>query len=498
MKLKRIKGMQASIRGLGLRPPWGAIWALIGIVILWHCWFASYNHDEIEHLHASWLISIGQLPYRDFLEQHHPTLWFLAAPLVARFDSVRWLVFAARLLDGLCLVTVLWLVKRLMRRLYPELPWQFPTLLLLASFTFVRSTLEFRPDPLMNVAVYAGILHWIVFLQEGKFRRAAAAAVFFGLAMVMLQKAAVILALVCTSALLLVAIRLWRRERVDALARGLAILLIAGAISTSALFLAMRSLGVLDEFWFWNYSFNRFFYMQADLRQHFSLPRTIGVSALLDPVLWIAGGMGAYLCAKELLHQSRLSAHDECRLTLLCLGFGYLGFLLANRFPFDQYLIVFLPLLAIFAAEALRSRRPKWQTSVLWHSALLMPFLLIGVLLFYPNNRAQRSLQDFLLQKTSADQSIFVPPAFNPIFRRDAAYFWYNSALISGAYRDYCRRNQGCPSNKLALDEHRWKTTPPAFVFLELPAYYPYRWKSRESAYSPTEMPRLWSVRPDR
>src|ERR1700737_2568458 len=119
MQLKRTEGMQASIRGLGLRPPWGAIWALIGVVIIWHCWFASYNHDEIEHLHASWLISIGQLPFRDFLEQHHPTLWFLAAPLVAKFDSVRWLVFAARLLDALCLVTVLWLVKRLMRRLYP-------------------------------------------------------------------------------------------------------------------------------------------------------------------------------------------------------------------------------------------------------------------------------------------------------------------------------------------------------------------------------------------
>src|SRR6266852_4451301 len=71
---------------------WVAFSAVIGLIGVWHCWFAAYDHDEIEHLHASWLISVGQLPYRDFLEQHHPTLWFLAAPIVAKFASVRWLV----------------------------------------------------------------------------------------------------------------------------------------------------------------------------------------------------------------------------------------------------------------------------------------------------------------------------------------------------------------------------------------------------------------------
>src|SRR5216683_7821192 len=117
---------------------WGAFWGVIGLIGVWHCWFAAYDHDEIEHLHASWLISSGELPFRDFLEQHHPTLWFLAAPIVVKFESVQHLIFAARLFDAACLVGVLWLVKGLLRRLYPEVPWQFPTLLLLSSFLFVR------------------------------------------------------------------------------------------------------------------------------------------------------------------------------------------------------------------------------------------------------------------------------------------------------------------------------------------------------------------------
>jgi hypothetical protein len=358
---------------------------------------------------------------------------------------------------------------------------------------FVRNTLEFRPDPLMNVAVYGGLLNWIAFLQESRFRRAFAAGASFGVAVVVLQKAAVILGLVSMSGLFLVGLRLWRRERIERLALGAAVLLIAAAIPTSALFLAMRRLGIFDDFWFWNYPFNRFFYMQAHLRQHFSVLRTIGLSILLDPVLWIAGAIGAFLCARELFRRDHLSARDECRLTLLWLGLGYLVFLCLNRFPLDQYFIVLLPLLALLGAEALGSIREGWHAAMLKRSILCMPVILIALLLVYPGKSEQLKVQEFVLRRTTTDQAIFVPPAFNPIFRRDAAYFWYNGDVISGAYEDYCRGMGDCLGDKLALDERRWQGSPPTYVFLELPAYYPYRWSSRESSYRPTEMPRLWA-----
>src|SRR5262245_51551933 len=184
-------------RGLFNKPPWKVIWAILGLAIAWHCWFASYNHDEIQHLHAGWLISAGQLPYRDFLENHHPTLWFLSAPIIARFDSVKWLVFAARAFDALCLLGLLTVFRRILARVHPAVPWQLPTLLLLGSFIFVRNTLEFRPDPSMNVLVYAALLNWMAFLQGCGYRRALAAGALFGVAVAVLQKALVVLGLVC-------------------------------------------------------------------------------------------------------------------------------------------------------------------------------------------------------------------------------------------------------------------------------------------------------------
>jgi len=470
---------------------WLAVWTAIGVTIAWHCWSASFNHDEIEHLHAAWLISIGQLPFRDFLEQHHPTLWFLAAPLVGGFESVRSLVFAARLFNAVSLVALLWLVKRILRRLYPDVQWQFPVLLLLASFMFVRSSIEFRPDPAMNVALYAGLLNWVAFLQEGRMRRALAAGICFGVAIVVLQKAAVIVALIAITLPILILGRLKRGERIARLALAAATSIAASSVLVGLLFGAMQALGIFQDFWFWNYPFNRFFYMQAHLPQHFSLPRTIGRSFLVDPALWLAGAGGAWLCLTELLAAWPFAARDECRFTLLTACLGYLGFLCFNRFPLDQYLIVVLPLLALFGAEFLQQAANRARL-LLERSILAMPLVLLLLLLVYPKNQEQLRVQGFVLRQTSLDQPVFVPPAFNPVFRRDGAYFWYNGELISGAYQQYCRWDRECQNDKLALDDNRWASSPPTLVFLEAPPDYPYRWSLRSSSYHPSLLPGLW------
>lgn len=39
--------------------------------------------DNIEHLRASYLVSAGYMPYRDFFEHHHPLLWYVFAPLLS-------------------------------------------------------------------------------------------------------------------------------------------------------------------------------------------------------------------------------------------------------------------------------------------------------------------------------------------------------------------------------------------------------------------------------
>lgn len=38
--------------------------------------------DDIEHLHASFLVFSGYVPYHDFFEHHHPLLWYILAPVI--------------------------------------------------------------------------------------------------------------------------------------------------------------------------------------------------------------------------------------------------------------------------------------------------------------------------------------------------------------------------------------------------------------------------------
>ena len=45
----------------------------------------NYLVDTYEHIHASWLVSTGLVPYRDFFEHHHPLLWYVLSPLVKWF-----------------------------------------------------------------------------------------------------------------------------------------------------------------------------------------------------------------------------------------------------------------------------------------------------------------------------------------------------------------------------------------------------------------------------
>ena len=46
---------------------------------LLHRWWCA---DELEHLHAAWCITQGQVPFRDFFEHHTPALYYLLAPVV--------------------------------------------------------------------------------------------------------------------------------------------------------------------------------------------------------------------------------------------------------------------------------------------------------------------------------------------------------------------------------------------------------------------------------
>lgn len=268
-------------------------------------------------------------------------------------------------------------------------------------------------------------------------------------------------------------------------------MLASAALPVAALFAFVAARGYFHEFWFWNYAFNRFFYTQAHIAQHFSVWITVGISALEDPALWLAGLAGMALAGRELCRARALDGPGEARLVLLVVAAGYAPFLALNRFPLEQYFLALLPLLAVFSSEAFARATAPRPRSWLVRGSLFMPVVLASILLLHPGNAAQRQVQDRVLAGTGPDEAVFLSPPFNPVFRLHGGYFWYNGAMISGTYAEYCRRSGGCAAEKLAQDDALWAGRPPAFVYVEHPEYAPYRWSERAAAFAPTDLPGL-------
>jgi hypothetical protein len=454
---------------------WRLVFLALAALGVWFAWRSEFNHDEIEHLHAAWLMSVGKRPYADFLEQHHPTLWILFRPLVARFSSPRPLVFVARLYDLGVLAALLWTLQRLIRRLVPgAAPWA--VLLVIGSYIFSHNMLLFRPDPTMNALFYGGLYHWTVFLDERRPSRAAVAGLLFGLAVAVLQKALVPSGLVGLSALFLMVFGRDRRSLfVGVLAALGAALLPLGALAAWVL-----AHGIGREFWFWNYEFNRFFYTRANLSMQFSVLPKLFRSMIEDPALW---GLGAAGVLGWMRRPKIWDASDEARLTLSLTLFGYLGLLTLNKFPFEQYLIVFLPLWAPFAADAL-TRIPARLGQV---ACAAMVLVTLGQFLDLADSGPQRRVQEYLLAHTTPEQTIYASPPHHPIFRRDGSYFWYNGELIGQACAAYARDVRA-----FDCSDPGW---PPAYVFLDprFPSYWPWNWAQRAAAFHPAGEPDLWA-----
>jgi hypothetical protein len=112
----------------------------------------AFNPDEFQHLHGAWCIAKGLLPYRDYFEHHTPWLHFFIAAFLPFFDvdtspaAAEAFIFFARgwmwVFSGLALALTFWL-----GRLWSGETVAWTAILLLGtSVMFLDKTLEVRPD----------------------------------------------------------------------------------------------------------------------------------------------------------------------------------------------------------------------------------------------------------------------------------------------------------------------------------------------------------------
>lgn len=158
--------------------------------------------DEFEHLHASWLVSIGEVPYRDFFEHHNPLLWYLSAPIVSFFYNKVFIFYVMRCISaGVSLLTLYYTYKIVLFFGTKANAW-LALALVLGNLITVYNLYQFRPDTYMNCCFVAGLYYWFCYLKTNELKKLTVSFLLFLISALFLQKISLIL--IVTEAIMLI------------------------------------------------------------------------------------------------------------------------------------------------------------------------------------------------------------------------------------------------------------------------------------------------------
>jgi hypothetical protein len=141
-----------------------AVTALIGVGLLIRLSLVrSYAYDELAHAHMSWLVSVGEVPYRDFAANHFPFLWMLMSPLLRVLPESSTALMILRglalLLNGVftaVLGTLICLNLDPKHRIWAVACFG----IVVFSPVTMHFLIEFRPDALANALLFSALL-WL-------------------------------------------------------------------------------------------------------------------------------------------------------------------------------------------------------------------------------------------------------------------------------------------------------------------------------------------------
>ena len=125
--------------------------------------------DDLEHIHASWLVWNGQVPYKDFFEHHHPLMWYLFAPIVGMCNRNITVFFVIRGIMSLVSFATLYVVYRIIKEFISDrITGLLAISIYCASFVVQSALVQFKPDLFMQLFFMLAIYYFFRFIREEK------------------------------------------------------------------------------------------------------------------------------------------------------------------------------------------------------------------------------------------------------------------------------------------------------------------------------------------
>lgn len=163
-------------------------------LLLWVVIYSgSGDGDTLEHVHSSWLVYHGKLPYKDFFQHHNPLLWYIGAPLVGFYEYSLRAVDAVNILTVIATLIMLFYVYRLHKDFLSN---TFGGLVAAAFCVLPHESLyvkDFKPDNFMASSLIVGIYYLLSYLKSKKLQYLIISFLLFFASFMFTQKALLLL-----------------------------------------------------------------------------------------------------------------------------------------------------------------------------------------------------------------------------------------------------------------------------------------------------------------
>lgn len=405
------------------------------------------DHDEVEHLHAAWLVSKGLLPYRDFAETHNPVLWYALAPLLPSEESPKTAVSVGRITMLICSVLTLLFTGLITYRFSGLTGGILAPLFLLTSSYWMVYAISIRPDVPMTTFV---ILAFYLSVSNDSNRRGFLTGLVLGFSVAILTKA---LPIACVFIVMATIECISKRHSLKPLAA-----LVAGtALPVLVLVLMFFVTDLSDDAWTWLVRVQAHY--MFSLEGGFGIEQVIAASMQRDLLPWagLLAGTVRIFVRPSLLHLVFLAL-----VAIVIAGSAFL------RLPNYQYLYPAIVFMAIMGADAIamvvRSCRPRIRKMCVTVFATLV--LVLGIrhvvaVWGLKGNDVQLARMQSALSLSRPEDTVVASPPVHPIFRRDALYIWFNNPELHLSFQSVC---EGEMCERYKQDPKRIRKNPPAII----------------------------------
>lgn len=368
--------------------------------------------DEFEHLHASWLIGIGKLPYRDFFEHHHPLLWFLSAPIVGIFyDDV--IIFYVMRAISFCvsLLTLLYIYKIALFWGDKKSGW-LAVALYLGQIVTLYNFYQFRPDTFMNLCFVMGIYYWFLALKTKEIKSLVYSFLSFTFSFLFLQKISFLLmAVEC--------LLLWQIGTKKLSLKAVVLAAIPSLLILFAFFFYIYSKGIFIEYLELNFRFNQAMLAYFERGSFWYTHIFITIYGL------------AFFVA--LLYYKKENMYFKILSILYVIEFLMRGFYFAPHPNYYTLLAMMSAMIISIWVKGKTSQHPFFVFVLIFVMFLNLGYLFnrLDRSIGNHNSYAHYQLAKFVHQNSNKDDLVMNGYDMNfNIYRGDASYYWFGLDML--------------------------------------------------------------------